>query len=72
MSRVPIWCELVCRQCSETIVGEFSYGAIPRRELKTKASRDYGTVFKHDDVFCGEHCLSRFEREKQRKEGADT
>jgi len=69
MSRVPIWCELVCRTCANTLMGQFSFGAIPRAELK-REGRNAGVLFKHDEVFCDADCLGRFERQQTGKIGA--
>lgn len=63
MSRVPIWCEIVCRECSTAPTGEFTSGAIPRRSL-VKDARAAGYIFKHDEAFCSQRCLEQFEAQR--------
>lgn len=48
-----VWCELVCAHCSTAFSGEFTSGAIPRRELK-RIAKARGAVFSGDEVFCSE------------------
>jgi len=47
----PVWCELVCGCCSETTAGQFTYGAIPRADMRADAKL-YGWVFRDGDWLC--------------------
>lgn len=53
---VPIWAELVCRECSRTTSGEFFYSYAPRQKMVNQA-KEIGWQFKHDDCFCSNCCL---------------
>lgn len=54
----PMWCEFVCRSCSTTGPGAFTYGAIPRAALWKKAQRAGWRYSKAlDDCFCSTTCL---------------
>ncbi|AKF13439.1 hypothetical protein PHIN3_176 [Sinorhizobium phage phiN3] len=63
MSRVPIWCEIVCVDCATQASGQFTYGAVPRQSLKNDAIKR-GWKFKHDECFCSNRCLVRWEQEQ--------
>lgn len=61
----PVWCEYVCRQCATHIAGEFSRQHLPKGFLNRMAKRS-GAKIKHDEIFCSEVCLERFEKENKR------
>ena len=49
---LPVWCELICDQCSRQLAGIWSSGLkIPREQLKDEAERD-GAVIKGSVIFC--------------------
>ena len=61
----PVWTELVCHTCSEAHSGRFSFnGRIEVRKLRADAAKR-GWLFKHDEVFCSDICLSHYENESQ-------
>lgn len=68
MSRIPVWCEIVCRTCSNSPTGEWTADRIPKRSLVANA-RKCGFIFKHDESFCSEKCLVIFEKEKSTPAG---
>ena len=53
MTRIPIWCEIVCRECSVTCSGQFTYDAIPRKQLK-EIAKSQGWRLHDDECFCSE------------------
>jgi hypothetical protein len=61
--KFPVWTELVCRMCSRAGVGSYVFGTIKRRALKRSAVNT-GWKFKHNEAFCSEGCLRRFEKEE--------
>lgn len=49
---IPVWCELICDQCSRQLVGEWSSAPyIPREKLLSEAEKE-GAVIKGGDIFC--------------------
>lgn len=48
---IPIWCEIVCRECAATAPGRFVYGALPRRKIMTGA-RGAGFRFIDGEAYC--------------------
>jgi len=62
LSRLFIWCEVVCRGCSCTTAGRFTSGQIPKREMRSEARRA-GWILVHGEAFCGKECLADFEKE---------
>jgi hypothetical protein len=49
----PVWCEIVCRGCSGTVAGQFTYEAIPRAAMDHEAKRQhYQYDGKIQDWFC--------------------
>lgn len=61
---VPIWCELVCRVCSTHIAGRWGFVRLPKRDL-VKSAKEGGAQFKHNEVFCSQKCLQKFEAEQE-------
>lgn len=61
MSRVGLWCEIVCSDCARTTAGRFTYGQPPRRRMYREAMRD-GWIFEHDESFCSPSCMEGWER----------
>lgn len=52
----PVWTEIVCRNCSRSGCGEFTYkGSISIRKLRNEAKAK-GWVFSCNDVFCCKKC----------------
>ena len=62
MTRLLVWCELVCRQCSHSTSGSWSGGQIPKRRMVLEA-RQRGWLTQGSEIFCGNHCLSEFKKE---------
>lgn len=60
---MPVWTELVCRQCAGTGCGQFVLGQRNRKQLRIEALQQ-GWKFAHRDVFCCRACLNQFEEEK--------
>ena len=60
MSKLYIWCEIVCVECSRTTSGRHTSGALPRKDMKSEASSE-GWLFKHNEAFCGADCLEQHE-----------
>ena len=57
--RIPVWCELVCRECSTTTAGRFSYGS-PGRNHMHKEAMEEGWLFRHNECFCSRKCLEEY------------
>lgn len=49
---MPVWCELICDQCSRQLAGGWSNALhIPREQLLSEAEKE-GAVIKGGDIFC--------------------
>lgn len=59
----PVWCELVCCQCAETISNEFTYGPIKRRSMKKFATFNRWKLI-NDDWYC-RPCAARHQQKQE-------
>ncbi len=51
-----VWTELVCNVCACTTAGQFTFGAIRRKEMKAEAVKN-GWIFRKGEIFCRVVCL---------------
>lgn len=59
----PVWVEFVCRKCAKVEIGQYvTNGQIPVRALKKEALKQ-GWLFKHNEVFCSDDCVTKHETE---------
>lgn len=63
-----IWCEFVCHHCACSAEGQHTYGAIPRKAMKQRATKS-GWVFAYDEAFCTADCLAAFDKDSQPQTG---
>lgn len=61
---IPVWSELVCLSCATTTSGEFNSGKLRKQSMVAHAKRQ-GWLFKHDDCFCSQKCLTQFEKDSR-------
>lgn len=52
---LPIWCEIVCNSCAATTAGRYTFGAVPRREMKEDAYKA-GWLVRESEFYCSEEC----------------
>lgn len=52
----PVWCELVCSQCSCTTAGRFTYSSIPRTQMRAEAKKA-GWILQASEWYCSRACL---------------
>jgi hypothetical protein len=65
-SRIPVWCEIVCRSCAHSHDGQFTSGQIPKRAM-VKEARGDGWIFKYNEAFCSPKCVNKYENEKRQE-----
>lgn len=67
---LPVWCELICDECSRQLAGVWSNGLhIPRVLLKDKAEME-GAVLKGNEIFC-KACAATGSAAQQAEQGRE-
>jgi hypothetical protein len=61
-----VWTEIVCLNCASTVAGNFTMGAVRRRDMRREAEADGWILSSElDDWVCGKSCLEEALAEKK-------